>query len=61
MTRKPRGSSTRWSRPTRGPHGRAGSTVLGLVHGPALPAPLVESAIDAGLDGLVLEGAFPGR
>ena len=38
-----------------------GMTVLGLVHGPALPAPLVESAIDAGLDGLVLEGTFPER
>lgn len=36
-----------------------GIAVLGLVHSPATPASFLEPAIDAGLDGLVLEGAFP--
>jgi hypothetical protein len=38
-----------------------GIAVLGLVHGPATSASLIEPLIAAGLDGLVLEGAFPER
>jgi hypothetical protein len=37
-----------------------GIAVLGLVHPGGVPSSFVESAVDAGLDGLVLEGEFPG-
>lgn len=36
-----------------------GIKVLGLIHAPAIPSSAVEPAIQAGLDGLVLDGAFP--
>jgi hypothetical protein len=36
-----------------------GIAVLGVVHGPAETSAFLQPAIDAGLDGLVLEGAFP--
>lgn len=36
-----------------------GIAVLGLVHGPAAPGAFLRPAIDAELDGLVLDGAFP--
>jgi hypothetical protein len=37
-----------------------GFAVLGLIHPGSVPSSFVEPAVDAGLDGLVLEGEFPG-